>query len=299
MRLAFHRHPWFAPLVLALAFLAAAPRPAGAQGGFLKKAKDKLAGAAQPAQPAGPAPQFTDDLLEITDARIDAYLKGVAAGCKVRGASGLSVAELNRRAEQAFQKRDALQEGKDDERQKYEEQQRKYDDCVDDQLSLLQKEHEKAMQAKMMGGDMTLIQKLAEASAEVQKKYAAGDTAGAAKAQKAMMKLYGFDPDADTLAARAKCGKAPVKPKWMSDAEAQLKLGNASMDEARALEMKTREERAKAAGLTPKQFGLVNERILAWLNADGKPGSIWKFSGGERDALGKRQDELKKAVACG
>lgn len=287
-------------LVLAATLICLAPGFAAAQGGFLKKAKEKVVGKPEekvlgtPEQ-NGPAPKFTDNLLELTNERIDACLRGIAAGQKVRGASGLSIFELNRRAETAYQKRLELLNNKDDELQAYNEADSKYDDCVRDQLHAMQKENEKAMQAKMMGGNnMALIQKISKASAQVSERFAAGDTAGALKAQSALLKLYGIDPDADTLKARAKCAPAPVKPKWMTEAEAQLKLGNDSMAEARSIEIKVREEGAARSGLTPTQFGLANERILAFINAEGKPGSSWKFSGDERGALKQRMDEIRK-----
>lgn len=292
-------------LMLTAVLLCAAPGLAAAQGGFLKKAKEKVVGKPEekvlgtPEQ-NGPAPKFTDNLLELTNERIDAYLRGIAASQKVRGASGLSVNELNRRAETAYQKRLELLNGKDEEKQAYDEADRKYDDCVRDELHALQKENEKAMQAKMMGGaNMTFVQKISKASAEVSERYAAGDTAGALKAQAALLKLYGIDPDADTLKARAKCGKPPARPKWMTEAETQLKLGNDSMAEARSISGKMRDEGASKSGLTPTQFGLVNERIVAFINADGKPSSSWRFSGDERSALKQRMEEIRKAVIAG
>lgn len=281
-------------LILALALLALAPTLVSAQGGLLKKAKDKIAG--NPAE-TGPPPKFTDKLLELTNERIDAYLRGIAAGQLVKSPGGLTIAELNRRAEGAFQKRTDLMQDKDDELATYKDADYRFNQCVRDQLRILEKENEKAMMAKLAGGsNMELIQKISEASGEVAKRYAANDTAGAIKAQNALMKLYGVDQAADTLKARSKCGKAPVKPKWLIEAEAQLKLGNTSLDEARSIELKVREERANKSGLTQTQFGLAHERILAFVNADGKPGSSWKFSGDERSALKRRMEEIRKAV---
>lgn len=127
-------------------------------------------------------------------------------------------------------------------------------------------------------------------------RHAAGDSAGAIVARNAMLKAMGVNAKDDTVKARDRCGREPVKPKWLVEAGAQLPLGNGAMAEARKLEKSVPGERAAKSGLTEVQFGLAHERILAFMNADGTPASSWKFSGSERDLLKKRLDKIRKAV---
>lgn len=285
---------WNSFLLLSTFALAALPTTASAQGGLLKKAKEKLT--PRPEQ-TGPAPEFTDTLLELNDARIDAWMKGVTAGRQLKAPSGRTVAELNRVAEQAYQKRNELMEGKDAERQEYDAALRKFRDCFNKELRRLQESHEKEMMARMAGGaNMAEIQKMTELSMKVSERYAAGDTAGAIKAQEAVLKHFGIDAKADTAKAKGACGKEPAQPKWFADAERELAIGNAAVDEMRGLERSMIQERVTKSGLTEAQFGLAHERILAFLNAEGKPSTSWKFSSSEREALKQRLDEIRKAA---
>lgn len=292
------------PLIVALALPALAPVPAAAQGGLFKKAKDKLL--TKPAEQAvgapqgnGPAPTFTDQLLEATPERIDAYLRGIARGKQFKSPSGLTVAELNARADKALSKYNEIMNDKDSERQVHEAATLKYDAAFEDALSAIKKEQEQAMAARLGGGtNMAEMKKLATMSAKMQTMYAEGDTAGALKAQAAYLKYMGVDPAADTLKARAKCGPPPPQPGWLKEALSLRDLANMSLDQARKDEGTKNGMQLEGSDMTQMQFGLLQERIMAFVNSDGKPDNRWRFSGDERSALSSRMSDIRSALAA-
>lgn len=81
--------------------------PAHAQlGGLMRKAKDKAAEMAQGPAKRTPAPTYDNRVLEITDARVDQLLKGLAAEQSTANASsGKGRAEWKQREDAAFAER--------------------------------------------------------------------------------------------------------------------------------------------------------------------------------------------------
>lgn len=298
MRPIFSLHRWTAASAIALALVMVAPGPLHAQG-LLNKAKKALGSKAEQSktEQLGPPPKFTNTLLELTPDRLDSWLKGVAAGQQVKSKNGLTVMELKERANQCFEKRASLLDGHGDEQSKYDQARYKWDQCVDEALDAIREKKRKDNEAKMQSLDPEMVATLQQKAMEMNQMMAEGDTAGAMKIQRELATRFGDEPTAaDSAAARSKCGKPPAKPDWLVKAEEQERLAQKSLDEAREMEESTGKRQAEASDMTPTQYSLANERIVAWLNADGHPSSSWRYSKEERSALDEKKDELKQAL---
>lgn len=299
---------------------------AEAQGGLLRKAKDaaarRVAGeatesvaekAAPTAAARGRGPTFTDDVLEITDARLTALLRGLDAESELRPtverehaaqmaryqeAVAAYPAQVERydRAYDAWQKKDAARaKCVDDLTAKWEREdandpdlkraQAVGEDFQNDEAAqeALQKRMEDIgarMQAANARGDTKTMMALNDSLQLAMRPLTQAGNAGAAAASRIEGRMEGRKKEALT-----KCGaqtKSPESPKSPNDyypKDAAQRLDRAG---------------AKAASLTERQYAVLRERVEAYvlLRKRNSTRSLYVFSDGERSVLEARAGEL-------
>lgn len=268
-------------------------------GGAINKAKQKATEAAAPAKPAEKgcsSPQFDKDVIELTAERIDRVVKGVQAMRAETGPGGKSAGQMRDQAAAAFEERDKLLNGKEDQAAAYTDADGAWQNCRNEVIDSLHRRHGPEAQQRLMqmaaGQDASALQAVTDAQTAAANAAAQGDTTGYKKHMAAYWKALGVDYSKDTVAADRAC-KKPVKPAWLARADSLGPAGNKLLDEARALEVRAVAKGAETAGMGQRQFELAQERISAYVNSDGAPGTLWCFSAKEREALNARMKELK------
>ena len=287
-------------LSIAAAFAILTPGPALAQiGGAINKAKQKATEAAVPAKPAEQGcttPQFDKDVIELTAERIDRVIKGVQAMRAETGPGGKSAAQLRDQAAAAFEERDKLLQGKEDQAARYTDAENAWQSCRSEVLDSLHRQHGPEAQQRLMqmaaGQDASALQAVMDAQTAAVNAMAQGDTIAYNKHMSAYWKAMGIDYAKDTAAADRTC-KKPVKPAWLVRADSLGPLGNKLLDDARALETRAAAKGAEIAGMGQQQFAMAQERIAAYVGSEGGTGSRWCYSAKEREALNAKMKELK------
>lgn len=297
--------PALAPVLLAaaLAAIAAAcftPAHAGF-GDLVKKAKEKAAQAAvgktsgakgAAATDAGAPPEFDDVVLELTEPRLGAVLKGLEAGNRVLAGRAPLV-----------QKRDALhdeaaalmnQHGKamDAARTKHDDAERCWRDALEEKKSA---RHDQ-MQQQMMN-DPVLRERMMALAMEMAEAQAAGDTAAVMRLQREAEALSGPTRE-DSLAAKAKCGAVPPLHPMDLKVRALQRDAAAVEEKLRANDEQSVEAQVKASALEPGQFAMARERLIMWLEAVRAKRAPRGFSEGELAALDAKRAELETALAA-
>ena len=289
--------PRLALLAATLAIVIPVPSPAQVGGIIKKKASDAVTPTqAKPAEKGCSSPQFDKDVIELTADRIDRTIKGVQAVRTVTGPGGKTPAQMRDQAAAAFEERDKLMEGKEDQAARYTDAETAWQTCRSDVLDSLERQHGPAAQQRLMqlvaGGDAEAMQKIVDHQTAASNAAAQGDTTGYNRHMAEYWKALGVDRAKDTAAADRAC-KKPVKPAWLARADSLGILGNKLLDDARALETSAGAKGAEAAGMGQRQFQIAQERIATYVNSDGKPGGSWCYSAKEREALNARMKELK------
>jgi hypothetical protein len=308
------------PILLALlaGLLAATPAAAHAQlGGFLKKkigerVADKVLGQDQSSSNSrGADPTFDEDLLEITDARIDQLLRGL----KAEAAAGAAAMRAQAEAKQKAPARRAA----------YAAAMKKYDAAAD--------AHQKAAEARgkcqldVIGSTVSsamanpavrqmneAMMKLPEAEREAfqariearQEKMAEAEARGdkaavtrlAAEMDADMTKTTGVSMSAmqagsvqggqgtqQMLDDHKKCGELPPPPEEPVDSS-RIEISVRDSVQAAAF---------AASGLTDMQYSMMRERVAAWLRYKEEKQSLGAhgFTDAELAALAKRHEALK------
>ncbi len=245
---------------------------------------------------AAPAPTFDDEVLELTDARIDQVVRGIKAFNAARAKADVPGAM---KAYEAAQKRSADHSTRyAEQRYAFEEKNRKVEQCREGVLDAQHDANRAQMDEKMkaMQSDPAKMRAMAAKAMEWNPRLAQlqsnGDTTALKdamlKMQKEMAEIAGVTITVDSTKADAKCGKPAPAPAWLvawdsTDAEAR-RLG----ERVRVAETAGQAEAVAASGLTERQFHVARERIEDFVN-DGSMG----FSKTERTALGARKTELK------
>jgi hypothetical protein len=286
------------PAVVVLAALAPAPA-VGQIGGALNKAKKKATETAVPGtseEKGCTAPKFDKDVLELTADRIDRVMKGVQATRTEAGPDGKTAAQKTDQANAAFEERDKLMAGKEEQAARYSDAESAWEGCRSEVLDSLNRQHGPAAQQRLMqmtaAQDAAAMQAVVDAQTAATTAAAQGDTMGYKKHMTAYWKALGVDHAKDTAAADRQC-KKPVKPAWLSRADSLGLLGNKLVEDARGLEEKAAAKGAETAGMGERQLAIARERITAFLQADGAPSASWCFSPAEREALKARLKDLK------
>lgn len=298
-------------LVLA-AVLACAIMPSSAEAQFgrlMKKVAKKAAGASGAAPSAEvPAPVFTTNVLEITDARLGQLLKGLDAERDARPAlrqqnaaavTAYEAAERDYEAKKAaydrdqaayVRKSDAYERCSEQVEAKYEkesatdqspEEKERADDAREAEMETRAQRMQalaERMQAARARGDQKAAQVLADSLRQESSATMALSASGMDEARKS------DERDRRREADRAKCGdpgKAPVPPKPPTRTDSPI---------AEALERVG----AQASGLTTVQYAILRERVAAYVNVDGQfaSGNKYAFSDDELDVLRRHSKEL-------
>lgn len=289
----------------ALLILLSAPLPLHAQLGKLaRKAASKAAGqAVGMSGVTAESPTFNHIVLELDDARITAVLVGIQAAENATAPNGSTRAQLLQRASAANERRNALLESRDDDLRRFDEETGRVHNCTSEVLDSLSEVHRNQMEQKGRRLATTvdpmnspIMRELMQATMEMQRLLAAGDSAGAAAVQRALARNHGFDPARDSLHATTRCGKLPARAAWHREADSLLVVGNTAMRQAQALDEQAAETGARAAGMTWQQFAVARERMQAYAAANGNPSVAWRFSITERKALVPRLQQLKSVL---
>lgn len=289
-------------VVAALLLLLFLPSLATAQlGALARKAASKVAGQAVGVNGAGgAAPRFDDTVLELDEGRLTAVIAGLQASAAVTAPGGATRATLMQRAGAANEQRNALLEGHEKDLQRHDEEIRRVNMCTQEVLDSLSDAHNAAAAKKAAAlaasgnpMDSPVMKELMQVTMEMQKRAAAGDTAGAMQLQQALARKHGFDPAQDSLTAKRRCGSLPAKAAWHRQADSLLVVANTSLQQAQALDGQAAAAGAKTAGMTAQQFAMARERVQAYVGANGNPSSSWRYSPAERKALQPKLQQLK------
>jgi hypothetical protein len=291
-------------LIVACAFVLAAPATASAQfGGLMKKAKEKVAAkgveqaadkAADKMGPVAPGEQLTDDILGkvLTGAqaadRMLADRDGVQAAREAKNKEFSELLDRNQPVHAA-----------------YDEANSKIRDCRSSSFSTLDDarrerfdKRAKAMQADPAAvGKMQLISaKYARRMAEAQQKQ---DPVLLQKVQTDIMnELTGTDVIAevkkDSTTVDSKCGKVPTLPPSLAQEERLRKDIAAADDSIRTLEAKAITVGGQASGMDKVRYLQAKERALSIMNRMAGQGARVKYGEEEIEAVRKRLTDLEK-----
>jgi hypothetical protein len=258
------------------------------------KAVDRSAGGDR-ASGARPAPQFDDEVLELTAPRIDQVTRGLEAWRAARADADVDGAGRAYDAAQARSLDFATRHT--DARSKWQESNDRVESCrrgiLDEQRERNDAEMER--QLASLRRDPAKMQAISAKNMEwtvrIQALAAKGDTAGAATAalqmQRELAEIGGFTVEVDSSRADARCGRPAPKPAWLvawEENDAELRALGARVREA---ESAGEAEAVEASGFTARQFAIARERIESFVH-DGRMG----FSKAERDALTPRRSRL-------
>lgn len=333
-------HPRHHHLALAAALAIAVPLSASGQGIF-KKVKEKAAtvagkaGGDKAAEKAGASsssssPRFSDNLVEITPARLDQLLRGAAAEAELARSDAQAEAATRQDYEakkrqyesdmQTYEQRkkdyEARKAASEAKNQKLNDQMTAYSQCMQSAPGAQQAQANAMAMAQRMANmseaERNALQKKLEGMhqrmLEAQKR---GDNATVMRLTDSAQRLMGMTPQ-DAQAAGAagremrKCGAPPtVDVAAMQKEQAQLgeppREPQAPVEPPRndslvAVNMARRDTTAvrAAGGLSVMQYGLMKERVAAYLKFGESPQKLglYTFTPSELDALRARKDKL-------
>ncbi|HXE58411.1 MAG TPA: hypothetical protein VNK43_10465 [Gemmatimonadales bacterium] len=235
-------------------------------------------------------PTFNDRVLEITDARVDGLLGGLAAEV-----AAFDDAEARHaKARSAYEAENKAYAGQ---LAAYQKRKKEWDACYDREVRPVEergKQDIEATHAAITGGDQAAFEKEMErVRARIVAAQQKGDMQEVMRLADSVQKAVGMRSgnaaqraSSAVQAAAATCGpepeepKPPVPPSYPAvDLEA---VG------------------AKAAGLTAEQYAILKERVRYAVDEEGgvraDPSSMWAFGAAELDVLEKRGREIAKAV---
>lgn len=285
---------------LAVAFALAAPAHAGF-GDLVKKAKEKATQAAvgkatgtnAPASgDAGAPPVFDDLVLELTEPRLGAVLKGLEAGNRVLAGRAPLVRKRDALNDEAAALMNQHGTAMDAARAKHDDAERCWREVLDERTSARRDE----MQQQMMN-DPVLREKMMALAMEMAEAQAAGDTAAALRLQREAEALTGPTRE-DSLAAKAKCGAVPPLHPMDLKVRALQRDAAAVEEKLRDNDQQSVDAQVKASALEPGQFAMARERLLMWLEAVRAKRTPRGFSEGERTAFEARRAEIETALAA-
>ncbi|HYD51959.1 MAG TPA: hypothetical protein VEA99_05005 [Gemmatimonadaceae bacterium] len=180
--------------------------------------------------------------------------------------------------------------------ERWQERERLIGRCQDEVIDQRHEQQQKEMQAKVQANPAKYqaeVMKMAQEMAPLQAK---GDMEGAQKVQLAYMaRMTGFDPKQDTVAAQAKCGTIPPKPRELAQIDSLDGLAKKLGVEVRALEATASAKGAAAAGgMSEQRFAQARERILTWFY----DGAREKYRFPETPLLVSRKADIERVKAA-
>ncbi len=284
-----------------------APGAASAQiGGLARKAKQAVSKEAEakvdralPYTPP-PAPEFDDRVLEVTDGRLTQLLQGFeaeAAYAKVAPKEYDEQVKAWERDRAAYEKATAA----------YSQEYAKYDDCrtrFDAAEQQASEADEKALEELDDAAFAAYVEELAKRGEKIARDVEAGrndpetlrereqylrDVAAMQAEQNRRMQVVMQNRESVELregTANARlvqaCGAEPAAP-------------TAPMSPMTGPEGILAAKGAEAARLTPEQYAILRERVVAWEEDDGRPRRMG-FTSSEFEVLEARSADLKKAL---
>lgn len=306
--------------VLAGAF-ALTPISAEAQlGGFIrKKVENKIADKVlgeQSAERRAPAPKFDESVIEITDARLDQLLRGLAAEAQAYASASAASAQAKQQGAARRASYDADMKAYEAAEREYERKAREVSQCqmagigraasaamanpaaqkmAAAMMQLPEAEREafqarvearqEKMQAAQDRGDQATSAKLAaEMDADMKK------TLGVSMADMQQGGMQSGAATANFMADQQKCGEMPTPPVRPEDPDGVTVSVRDSVQRAAYA----------ASGMEPDQYTIMRERVSAWHAAKAKKrdslGS-YGFSDAELAVLEQRQADIKAREA--
>ena len=311
-------------IACAAALTTLAARPADAQFKKLKdlgKAAVKGAvegtaeGAAKKAGLDGTSPskpgtvKFTENLLEITDARIAQFIKGFDAEIAARPAAEKAHKDAGAAYQAAAKAHEANLAKYDRDRAAYEKRRATQQACADK----ITEKYEKASQKDIAASEKTKEKVEGEMSEDrVKRMQAMGERVKAAQARgdqvaaraisdSIMREMSGMMGAAmagndvgQRMMARSKEMEAELKSCPQAGPEPTRPDMPNSVDPDKGREI-TEAAATKASGLTAAQYGLMKERIETYVQFRGRTGHTqYIFTAAELEALSKQLEELQK-----
>ena len=250
----------------------------------------------QEAQQRRPPPKFDNTILELNPQVVARLIKGLELRSTARGAGGLTIGELRRRASAAGDEAAQLYNDNSDDRVRWMDTNRTAETCMSDELDKMKEQRSQAMQQRMMSGaNPADAMRFLEVSQEMQQAAAANDSAALQRAQDKMNKLLGFDPRADSAKARATCHVPPM-PAWMRRADSLAARSDTLYRQARVAEDSAADAAARVAEMTPVQFAMAAERAEGFvvIQRSGFVGSGYVYTPIEEQALSARLADLRR-----
>jgi hypothetical protein len=270
-------------------------------------AKQAVGDGTREAKPA--TVKFTDNLLEITDARLAQFIKGFDAEIAARPAADKQYQQQMASYETASRLHEARMAEYDRAVAAYEKRKAAYQACADD----IEKKHEKDSQKDRAASENAAEQIKGEITEDKEKKLQAlADRMRAAQARgdQAAVRAISDTVMREMQAAMAIAQQGNVVGQRMmarsAEMQAELKKCPAPGEEPKRPDMPssadpeqarriTEDAAAKASGLTAAQYGLMKERIETYVHLKGRTGNTqYIFAAGELEALSKQLGELQK-----
>ena len=274
--------------VVVLGALVASTVPAAAQPGILKKAAKKVSGTvSQPLQP----PKYNNELLELTEPRLQQLIAGKIAGKKAYEAPNGPKA-IRKQLDEVNARRDGIYEKQVNLINEWDAKRMEFERCVGDKLSERADQINQEFSNKMMS-DRAFQMKLNELGMALQQAQQAGDKAKVDKITAELDALRKPTP-ADVQAAEKACGNVMagvpgVVTEYNSLSKQSEKLGEQLYQAERDVERAENEN----SQMTPRQRAIACERIKAWQAAKAAGKEALEYSAEEIDALEKLAEELK------
>ncbi len=290
------RHSHIA-LVAALILI---PTASSAQlGGLVRRAADKAADKAVEKKTGGktelPAPTFDDEVLELTQPRVDQVVRGLQAWNNARSRADVEGA---RKAHEAAQARELTFSTRyTDQRSAWQQKNWKIDSCRDEAFGEQQDANRAAIDKRMeeMKSNPALLMKMNAKLMEWSPRIAALQQSGDTAALKtALVKMNdevatagGLRIAIDSAKVNTKCGHPEPKPAWLLAWDSTEVETRKAGDRVREAETAGAAEAAAASGLTERQFMIARERLESFCG-----GGTMGFSRREREVLNPRRAEL-------
>jgi DNA uptake protein ComE-like DNA-binding protein len=254
--------------------------------------------------------KFTENLLEITDARLAQFIKGFDAEIAARPAADRQFQQETAAYESATRLHEARLAEYDRAQKEWEKRNAAYEVCVDG----IGKKHEKESQKDMAAGQQVADRVAGELSESKEKRLQAmadrmkaaqarGDqVAVRAIADSVMREMQGVlgaaqqgNAIGQRMTARSAEMEAEVKTKCGAVGEAPKRPDMPNSADPEKARQATEAAAAKASGLTAAQYGLMKERIETYVRFKGRTGSTqYIFTAAELEALSKQLAELQK-----
>lgn len=260
-------------------------------GGIINRAKQKAEDAAKKNSNVNTLPGDPVDANAL-----NSLLKGLT----IESTSRAQIQQLETSRDQKNVEQSKLVDANRSAWQQFDRDEQKNRNCIGDQMEAISEKHQADQQqvAMKMMGDPAAMQKLTQAATAYAQNYTKllqkGDTTGAKKLELDYMKAMGIDVMADSAAAKAKCGKPPVKPAGIVKADSIGKEISNLNEQIRKIEQQSATQAVSASGMSADKYGQAKERLLTWYQAKHGGSSDTKVTGNEDALFKSRSADIEK-----